>query len=125
MASQLPIVRYAAVTKITKLSCVMCTNEWQIVDFPDQTRPRELWCPWCGDEQVYLADKDSQFCEKDTDNLMDIINTSSLTTERDRELFKLRVQAFVELHLATAPREQLESIEREILSYRPTADHRK
>ena len=125
MPEQLPIVRYAAVTKTTKLSCVMCTNEWQMVDFPDHTRPRTLFCPWCGEEQVYPADKPNQFCENEADNLMDIINTSSLTTERDRELFKLRVQSFVELHLATAPREQLEAIEREMLSYRPTADHRK
>ena len=56
---------------------------------------------------------------------MDIINTSSLTTKRDRDLFTLKMQAFVELHLETAPREQLESIEREMLNYRPVADHRK
>lgn len=124
MTDQLPIVRYAAVTKITKLGCAVCTRTWQIVDFPDHTRPRTLFCPWCRAEQVYPADKPSQFCEKDTDILMDI-NASSLTTERDRELFKLRVQLFIDLRLATAPREQLESIEREILSYRPTADHRK
>jgi hypothetical protein len=95
-----------------------------MVDFPDHTRPRTLFCPWCRAEQVYPADKQTIFCEKDTDNLMDI-NTSSLTTERDRELFKIRLQTFLDSCLPTAPREQLEAIEREMLSYRPTADHRK
>ena len=56
---------------------------------------------------------------------MDIINGSNLTTERDRELFKVRLQTFLDLHLPTAPREQLESIEREMLNYRPVAAHRK
>lgn len=124
MTRQLPIVRYAAVTKITKLACAVCTNTWQMVDFPDHTRPRTLFCPWCRTEQVYPADKPTLFCEKDTDILMDI-NTSSMTTERDRELFKVRLQTFLDFYLPTAPREQLESIEREMLSYRPTADHRK
>jgi hypothetical protein len=55
----------------------------------------------------------------------DIINGSSLTTERERAYFKARVQTFLDLHLPTAPREQLESIEREMLNYRPVADHRK
>jgi len=56
---------------------------------------------------------------------MGIINESSLTTERDRELFKIRLKTFLDFYLTTAPREQLEAIEREMLSYRPTADHRK
>ena len=56
---------------------------------------------------------------------MDTINTSSLTTERDRELFKIRLKTFLDFSLPTAPREQLEAIEREMMNYRPAADHRK
>lgn len=55
----------------------------------------------------------------------DRVRKKSLTTERERAYFKARVQTFLDLHLQTAPREQLEAIEREMLHYRPTADHRK
>jgi hypothetical protein len=125
MAEQLPIIRYAAVTKITKLACAVCTNTWQMVDFPDHTRPRTLFCPWCKAEQVYLADKPSLFCEKDTDIPMDIINGSSLTTEREREVFAAIVRDFIERELPTAPREKLHDIELVMRGWRPTADHRK
>lgn len=78
--------------------------------FPDWVLPRTLWCPWCGTEQIYPAEKSISYQEKEVDIPMDIINGSSLTTERE---------------LPTAPREQLEAIEREMLHYRPRADHRK
>ncbi|MER2626134.1 MAG: hypothetical protein ABTS22_19640, partial [Accumulibacter sp.] len=70
-------------------------------------------------------EKSIAYQEKEVDIPMDIISGSSLTTERDRAYFKARVQTFLDLHLATAPREQLEAIEREMLNYRPVADHRK
>jgi hypothetical protein len=93
--------------------------------FPDWTLPRTLWCPWCGTKQIYPAEKSIAYQEKEVDIPMDIINGSRLTTERERAYFKARVQTFLDLHLPTAPREQLEAIEREMLHYRPTADHRK
>lgn len=125
MTSSLPTIRRVTVTKITTLECATCTNGWHFDGFPDWTLPRTLRCPWCGTEQIYSAEKSNPFSEKETDIPMDIINGSSITTERDRELFKIRVQVFMDQHLITAPREQLESIEREMLSYRPVADHRK
>lgn len=125
MTYPLHTIRSSKVTRVTTLECAVCTNGWHFDGFPDWTLPRTLWCPWCGTEQVYPADKSSKFCENEADNLMDIINTSSLTTERDRELFKIRLKTFLDFYLTTAPREQLEAIELEMLSYRPTADHRK
>ena len=125
MTRPLPAIRRVTVTRVTTLECAVCTNGWHFDGFPDWTLPRTLFCPWCGAEQVYLADKPTIFCENEEDNLMGIINESSLTTERDRELFKIRLKTFLDFYLTTAPREQLEAIEREMLSYRPTADHRK
>lgn len=117
--------RRVTVTRVTTLECAVCTNGMHLDGFPDWTLPQELWCPWCGTQQVYAKEKTTTYSEKEVDIPMDIINGSSLTTERERAYFKARVQAFLDLHLATAPREQLESIEREMLNYRPVADHRK
>ncbi len=135
MTHQLPTIRRATVTRVTTLERAVCTNVWHFNGFPDWTLPRTLWCPWCGTEQVYPAEKfNTEYFEqlekiksnqKEIEEELRAMNESSLTTERDRELFKIRVQTFIDLHLATAPREQLESIEREMLRYRPTADHRK
>lgn len=125
MTNPLPTIRRATVTRVTTLECSSCTNGWHFDGFPDWTLPRTLWCPWCGTEQVYPADKPSPFCEKDTDNLMDIINTSSMTTQREREAFAAVVLDFIEHDLPTAPREQLHDIELVMRYWRPTADHRK
>lgn len=56
---------------------------------------------------------------------MDIINTSSMTTQREREAFAAVVLDFIEHDLPTAPREQLHDIELVMRYWRPTADHRK
>ncbi len=56
---------------------------------------------------------------------MDIINGSSLTTEREREVFAAIVRDFIERELPTAPREKLHDIELVMRGWRPTADHRK
>ena len=125
MTSQLPFFRRATVTRVTTLECDKCGNGMHLDGFPDWTLPRTLWCPWCGTKQIYPAEKSIAYQEKEVDIPMDIINGSSLTTERDRELFKIRLKTFLDFYLTTAPREQLEAIEREMLSYRPTADHRK
>lgn len=125
MTSQLPFFRRVTVTRVTTLECAVCTNGMHLDGFPDWTLPRTLWCPWCGTKQIYPAEKSIAYQEKEVDIPMDIINGSSLTTERERAYFKARVQTFLDLHLPTAPREQLEAIEREMLHYRPTADHRK
>lgn len=125
MTSQLPFFRRATVTRVTTLECDKCGNGMHLDGFPEWTLPRTLWCPWCGTKQIYPAEKSIAYQEKEVDIPMDIINGSSLTTERDRELFKIRLKTFLDFYLTTAPREQLEAIEREMLSYRPTADHRK
>ena len=125
MTRQLPLFRRVTVTRVTTLECAVCTNGMHLDGFPDWTLPRTLWCPWCGTKQVYTKEKQQLIPKKEVDIPMDIINGSNLTTERDRELFKVRLQTFLDLHLPTAPREQLESIEREMLNYRPVADHRK
>lgn len=125
MTSQLPFFRRATVTRVTTLECAVCTNGMHLDGFPDWTLPRTLLCPWCGTEQIYTKEKTTTYSKKEVDIPMDIINGSSLTTERERAYFKARVQTFLDLHLPTAPREQLESIEREMLNYRPVADHRK
>lgn len=125
MTSQLPFFRRATVTRVTTLECEKCGNGMHLDGFPDRTLPRTLWCPWCGTKQVYTKEKTTTYSKKEVDIPMDIINGSSLTTERERAYFKARVQTFLDLHLTTAPREQLESIEREMLNYRPVADHRK
>jgi hypothetical protein len=125
MTNPLPTIRRATVTRVTTLECATCTNGWHFDGFPDWTLPMTLWCPWCGTKQVYTKEKTTTYSKKEVDIPMDIINGSSLTTERERAYFKARVQTFLDLHLPTAPREQLESIEREMLNYRPTADHRK
>ncbi len=125
MTRQLPLFRRVTVTRVTTLECAVCTNGMHLDGFPDWTLPRTLWCPWCGTKQVYTKEKTTTYSKKEVDIPMDIINGSSLTTERDRELFKVRLQTFLDFYLTTAPREQLEAIEREMLSYRPTADHRK
>ncbi len=125
MTSQLPFFRRATVTRVTTLECEKCGNGMHLDGFPDWTLPRTLLCPWCGTEQIYTKEKTTAYSKKEVDIPMDIINGSRLTTERDRELFKVRLQTFLDLHLPTAPREQLESIEREMLNYRPVADHRK
>lgn len=125
MTNPLPTIRRATVTRVTTLECATCTNGWHFDGFPDWPLPMALWCPWCGTKQVYTKEKTTTYSKKEVDIPMDIINGSRLTTERDRELFKVRLQTFLDLHLPTAPREQLESIEREMLNYRPVADHRK
>ena len=125
MTNHLPSFRSVAITRVTTLECAVCTNGMHLDGFPDWTLPRRLWCPWCGTEQIYHAEKSISYQEKEADIPMDIINGSSLTTERDRDLFRVNVQMFLDLYLTTAPREQLEAIEREMLHYRPTADHRK
>ena len=56
---------------------------------------------------------------------MDIINGSSLTTEREREAFAAIVRDFIERELSTAPRKKLHDIELVMRGWRPTADHRK
>jgi len=53
------------------------------------------------------------------------INTSSLTTKRERDAFAAVVLDFIKQDLLTAPREQLQDIERVMRYWRPTADHRK
>lgn len=120
-----PSFRRVTVTRVTTLECAVCTNGMHLDGFPEWTLPRTLWCPWCGTKQIYPAEKSIAYQEKEVDIPMDIINGSSLTTERDRELFKIRLKTFLDFYLTTAPREQLEAIEREMLSYRPTADNRK
>jgi hypothetical protein len=125
MTNPLPTIRRATVTRVTTLECAVCTNRMHLDGFPVWTLPRTLWCPWCGAEQIYPVEKSIAYQEKEVDIPVDIINGSSLTTERERAYFKARVQTFLDLHLQTAPREQLEAIEREMLHYRPTADHRK
>lgn len=125
MTNHLPSFRRATITRVTTLECAKCSNGMHLDGFPDWTLPWTLWCPWCGTKQVYTKEKTTTYSKKEADIPMDIINGSSLTTERDRELFKVRLQTFLDLHLPTAPREQLEAIEREMLNYRPVADHRK
>lgn len=125
MTRQLPLFRRVTVTRVTTLECAVCTNGMHLDGFPDWTLPQALWCPWCGTQQIYPAEKSTTYQEKEADIPMDSISGSSLTTERDRAYFKARVQTFLDLHLPTAPREQLEAIEREMLNYRPVADHRK
>lgn len=125
MTNHLPSFRRATITRVTTLECAKCSNGMHLDGFPDWTLPRTLWCPWCGTQQVYTEEKTTTYPEKEVDIPMDIINGSSLTTERDRELFKIRLTTFLAVHLATAPREQLEAIEREMMCYRPVADHRK
>ena len=120
-----PSFRRVTVTRVTTLECAVCTNGMHLDGFPEWTLPRTLWCPWCGTKQIYPAEKSIAYQEKEVDIPMDIINGSSLTTERDRELFKIRLKTFLDFYQTTAPREQLEAIEREMLSYRPTADNRK
>ncbi len=125
MTDNLPSFRRATITRVTTLECAKCSNGMHLDGFPELTLPRTLWCPWCGTKQIYPAEKSIAYQEKEVDIPMDIINGSRLTTERDRELFKIRLKTFLDFYLTTAPREQLEAIEREMLSYRPTADHRK
>ena len=125
MTDNLLSFRRVTVTRVTTLECAVCTNGMHLDGFPEWTLPRTLWCPWCGTKQIYPAEKSIAYQEKEVDIPMDIISGSRLTTERDRAYFKARVQTFLDLHLATAPREQLEAIEREMLNYRPVADHRK
>lgn len=125
MTHQLPTIRRATVKRVTTLECAVCTNCWHFDGFPDWTLPRTLLCPWCGTEQVYPADKPNPFCENETENPMDIINGSSLTTEREREVFAAIVRDFIERELSTAPHEKLHDIELVMRGWRPTADHRK
>jgi hypothetical protein len=93
--------------------------------FPEWTLPRTLWCPWCGTKQIYPAEKTNTYSEKEVDIPMDIINGSSLTTEREREAFAAIVRDSIEHELPTAPREKLHDIELVMRGWRPTADHRK
>lgn len=50
---------------------------------------------------------------------------SSLTTAREREVFKSIVRDFLANNLSTAPREQLHDIEAALFRWRPVADHRR
>lgn len=120
-----PSFRRVTVTRVTTLECAVCTNGWHFEGSPTGRYHGHYFARGAEPSKFYLADKPTIFCENEEDNLMGIINESSLTTERDRELFKIRLKTFLDFYLTTAPREQLEAIEREMLSYRPTADHRK
>lgn len=53
------------------------------------------------------------------------MNESGLSTAREREEFKALVRDFLTHNLATAPREQLQAIERAMFRWAPTADHRR
>jgi len=44
---------------------------------------------------------------------------SSLTTQRERERIQEIIQAWMDLHLPTSPREQLESVENALLRWKP------
>lgn len=125
MTSQLPIFRSVTVTRVTTLECAVCANGMYLDDFPDWTLPRTLWCPWCGTEQIYTKEKTTAYSKKEGDIPMDIINGSSLTTEREREAFAAIVRDFIERELSTAPRKKLHDIELVMRGWRPTADHRK
>ena len=125
MTSQLPFFRRATVTRVTTLECDKCGNGMHLDGFPEWTLPRTLWCPWCGTKQIYPAEKSIAYQEKEVDIPMDIINGSSLTTEREREAFAAIVRDFIEHELPTAPREKLHDIELVMRGWRPTADHRK
>ena len=65
MTYPLHTIRSSKVTRVTTLECAVCTNGWHFDGFPDWTLPRTLWCPWCGTEQVYPADKPSPSCENE------------------------------------------------------------
>lgn len=120
-----PSFRRVTVTRVTTLECAVCTNGWHFGGSPTGRYHGHYFARGAEPSKFILLINQQFFCENEEDNLMGIINESSLTTERDRELFKIRLKTFLDFYLSTAPREQLEAIEREMLSYRPTADHRK